>query len=134
MANVREVERKGGRAYEVRWRAGEKFKQRTFMVKREAERFALKVETELAEGNTTDLLVKNGKTVRQVIEASLAASKHELKPGLTTGTSPSTTTASSPSSARARWAPSRGLTYRHGSANCTRPSSRQRPWTTTTWR
>ncbi|MBD8583456.1 tyrosine-type recombinase/integrase [Frigoribacterium sp. CFBP 8766] len=80
MANVREVERKGGRAYEVRWRAGDKFKQRTFTVKREADRFALKVETELAEGNTTDLLVKNGKTVRQVIEASLAASKHELKP------------------------------------------------------
>lgn len=80
MANVREVERKGGRAYEVRWRAGDKFKQRTFTVKREADRFALKVETELAEGNTTDLLVKNGKTVRQVIEASLAASKPELKP------------------------------------------------------
>jgi integrase len=80
MANVREVERKGGRAYEVRWRAGDKFKQRTFTVRREADRFALKVETELAEGNTTDLLVKNGKTVRQVIEASLAASKHELKP------------------------------------------------------
>lgn len=80
MANVREVERKGGRAYEVRWRAGDKFKQRTFTVKREADRFALKVETELAEGNTTDLLVKNGRTVRQVIEASLAASKPELKP------------------------------------------------------
>ncbi|WP_314101501.1 hypothetical protein [uncultured Frigoribacterium sp.] len=74
------MERKGGRAYEVRWRAGDKFKQRTFTVKREADRFALKVETELAEGNTTDLLVKSGKTVRQVIEASLAASKPELKP------------------------------------------------------
>jgi integrase len=80
MAHVREVVRKGGRGYEVRWRAGEKFKQRTFTVRRDADRFALKVESELADGNTTELLVKNGRTVRQVVEASLAASKPELKP------------------------------------------------------
>ena len=80
MAHVREVERKGGRAYEVRWRAGDRFKQRSFTVRREADRFALKVESELAEGNTTELLVKNSRTLRQVVEASLAATKPELKP------------------------------------------------------
>ena len=80
MAHVREVARKGSKGYEVRWRAADKFRQRTFKVKRDADRFALKVETELAEGNTTELLVKNGRTVRQVVEASLAASKPELKP------------------------------------------------------
>ena len=46
MANVREVERKGGRAYEVRWRAGDKFKQRTFTVKREADRIGYGVMTQ----------------------------------------------------------------------------------------
>lgn len=33
--------------------------------RREADRFALRVKTELAESNTTDLLVKNGKALRQ---------------------------------------------------------------------
>ena len=46
MAHVREVERSGGIAYAVRWRDAGKFKQRTFTVKREAERFALKVEND----------------------------------------------------------------------------------------
>lgn len=81
MANVRQVERKSGTAYEVRWRDGNGgFKQRTFPVKREAERFALKVESELAQGASTEPLVKNSKTVAEVVAASLAASKPELKP------------------------------------------------------
>ncbi len=79
MAHVREVHRKTGTAYEVHWRQGETKKQRTFKVKREAERFSLRVENELAEGNTTDALVKNSKTVRDIIEASLLASAPGLK-------------------------------------------------------
>lgn len=66
MAHVREVERKGGTAFEVRWRAATgKFQQKTFTGKRDAERFALKVENELADGNSTEPLVKNGKTFRE---------------------------------------------------------------------
>jgi integrase len=81
MAHVRTVERAGGKqGYEVRWRSGDKFKQRSFTVKREAERFALKVENEVAQGNSTEPLVKNSKTFGEVAEASLAASKGKLKP------------------------------------------------------
>ncbi|PPG07100.1 MULTISPECIES: site-specific integrase [unclassified Rathayibacter] len=81
MANVRAVERKGGTAYECRWRDGNGgCKQRTFLSKREAERFALKVESELEKGASTEPLVKNSKTVAEVVTASLAASKPELKP------------------------------------------------------
>lgn len=80
MAHVREVTRKTGHAFEVRWVALGKERQRTFSVKREAERFALKVENELAEGNSTETLVKRGKTVREVVENSLAASEPKLKP------------------------------------------------------
>lgn len=79
MAHVREVNRKGGRAFEVRWRANGGFKQRTFTAKREAERFALKVENELADGSSTEALVKKSKTFREVAEAMMAAS-HQLKP------------------------------------------------------
>jgi integrase len=79
MAHVREVQRKTGTAYEVRWRSGDAFKQRSFKVKREAERFALKVENELAVGNSTDPLVKNSRTVREIVQGSLAASAPGLK-------------------------------------------------------
>ncbi|PPG51799.1 hypothetical protein C5C41_10775 [Rathayibacter sp. AY1E9] len=76
MANVRAVERKGGTAYECRWRDGNGgCKQRTFLSKREAERFALKVESELEKGASTEPLVKNSKTVAEVVTAYLAASK-----------------------------------------------------------
>ncbi|HEV7848609.1 MAG TPA: hypothetical protein VGO88_04715, partial [Mycetocola sp.] len=80
MARLRTVERKTGTAYEVHRRQGATKKQRTFTAKRTAERFAMKVETELAEGDSTEPLVKKAKTVAQVIEASMAASKPELKP------------------------------------------------------
>lgn len=79
MAHVREVQRKAGTGYEVRWRDGDRFVQKTFPVKRDAERWALKVENTRAEGQSTDLLVRNSKTVRDVVEASLAASRPELK-------------------------------------------------------
>lgn len=80
MANVREVQRKDGIAYEVRWKSNGKWPQRTFTVKREAERFALKVENELADGNSTDALVKNSKTFREVADTMQAAHSHSLKP------------------------------------------------------
>lgn len=80
MAHVREVERSGGTAYEVRWRDAGKFKQRTFTVKREAERFAFKVENELEDGQSTAALVKNAKTFREVAELMQAAHAHTLKP------------------------------------------------------
>lgn len=80
MANVREVARKNGAAYEVRWRsASGKFLQKTFPVKRDADRFALRIENELADGGSTDALVKNAKTFREVAEASMTASA-SIKP------------------------------------------------------
>lgn len=70
----------GGIAYEARWKdANGKYKQRTFTVKREAERFALKVENEIADGNSTDALVKNAKRFRDVARASMDAATR-LKP------------------------------------------------------
>jgi len=85
MAHVREISLKSGKTYEVRWRANGKFKQRSFPVKRDAERFALKVENELAEGNSTEPLVRNSKTFREVAEASMAASAPNLKPSTASG-------------------------------------------------
>ena len=40
MAHVRSVQRKTGQAFEVHWRDSGKDRQRTFTVKRDAERFA----------------------------------------------------------------------------------------------
>ncbi|WP_062072132.1 tyrosine-type recombinase/integrase [Demequina sediminicola] len=79
MANVRELTRTSGKAYEVRWRAEGKFRQRTFAVKRDAERFALRVENQIAEGTTASPLVRRVLTVAQVVEASLEASRPGLK-------------------------------------------------------
>jgi integrase len=81
MAHVRTLQRAdGSTAHEVRWRQAGKFKQRTFRVKREAERFALRIEDEVEQGNSTDIYVKRSKTVADVVNASLAASKPKLKP------------------------------------------------------
>lgn len=80
MAHVREVPRAGGVAYEIRWKdASGKYRQATRTVKRDAERFALKIENELADGNSTEALVKNSKRFREVAEASTAASAANLK-------------------------------------------------------
>ncbi|GAA1997309.1 site-specific integrase [Microbacterium pumilum] len=79
MASVREVQRADGIAYEARWRDNGKYRQRTFTVKREAERFAYRIENELADGQSTDALVKNAKRFREVADAMLDASK-KLKP------------------------------------------------------
>jgi integrase len=81
MAHVRPVARKAGKpAYEVQWRDGTARKQRTFPTKREAERFALTVENELAEGNSTATLVRNARTFESVAEEMLTASAAKLKP------------------------------------------------------
>lgn len=79
MAHVREVFRRTGKAYEVHWRQQDRKMQRTFTVKRDAERFALKVENDIAEGATTAPLVRRVPTVAQVVEASLEASRPGLK-------------------------------------------------------
>lgn len=80
MAHVREVARKAGRAYEVRWKDGGKERQRTFTVKRDAERFALKVETEVAAGTPTVALTSAAPTVAKVVEQVLTDSAATLKP------------------------------------------------------
>lgn len=79
MASIREVQRQDGIAYEARWRDNGKYRQRTFTVKREAARFALRIENELADGQSTDALVKNAKRFREVADAMLDAST-KLKP------------------------------------------------------
>lgn len=81
MAHVREVQRRGGKcAHEVRWREHGKDRQRTFTVKREAERFAARVETEIASGNDVRPLAHNKVTVRDAVKEVLAAEEHRLKP------------------------------------------------------
>ncbi|EMY35751.1 phage integrase family protein [Arthrobacter crystallopoietes BAB-32] len=80
MAHIKTLTRANGKAaYEVRWRDGSRFRQRTFTAKREAERFALKVENELAEGTSTEPLVKNSKTFHEVAESCLDADRPRLK-------------------------------------------------------
>lgn len=60
MAHVRRVDRKGGSAYEVRWRANDKHLQRTFRTQREARRFASTVDVQLATtGNSVGLVRKS---------------------------------------------------------------------------
>jgi integrase len=85
VAHVREVARKTGKAFEVRWVALGRDRQRTFAVKREAERFALKVENELAEGNSTEPLVRNSKTFLEVAEAMIAASASNVRSSTASG-------------------------------------------------
>ncbi len=54
MAHVRSVARTDGReSFEVRWRQHGKFRQRTFHSRREGERFALRIEDELDDGQNT---------------------------------------------------------------------------------
>lgn len=81
MAHVRVVERKGGkRAYEARWKEGTKFRQRVFSARRDAERFVARIEVELAAGNDIRPLTRTKLTVRDAVDAVLAAEQHRLKP------------------------------------------------------
>lgn len=81
MAHVTTVERKNGVAYEVHWREGGKKKMRTLAVKRDAERLAARIESDLATGTTTAPHSNRGKTFAQVTADSLDASRPRLKPG-----------------------------------------------------
>ncbi|AYF97003.1 tyrosine-type recombinase/integrase [Protaetiibacter intestinalis] len=85
MAHITEVGRKKGTAFEVHWRDADVKKMRTFRLRKEAEKFAARVELEKAEGRSTEPLISRGQTVAQVIEASLAASAQRLKPGTLAG-------------------------------------------------
>jgi integrase len=85
MAHIREVARKNGRKFEVRWREGGKERQNTFSVKRDAERFALMVENTKSSGGTTEPMRARGATVQEIVEASLAASRPKLKPSTLAG-------------------------------------------------
>lgn len=85
MAHMREVERKTARAYEVCWRDGGRFRQQSFTVKREAERFALTVENQKAHGQTTEPPGGRSKSFEEVTKASLAASRAKPKPSTHAG-------------------------------------------------
>lgn len=81
MAHVREVERKNGKAFEVRWReSGGGFKQRTFSTQRAAEEFVVELKIERRDSGTTVHMSRLGKKFKDVAEASMAASAHRLKP------------------------------------------------------
>lgn len=81
MAHVREQTRNDGTpAYEVRWRQNGKHKQRTFSVKRQAERFAIKIENEMEAGQSTDIYSRRGKNVCDVVESVMVVAAAKLKP------------------------------------------------------
>lgn len=81
MAHVREIPRSNGKtAYEVRWREGTKFRQKTFTVKRDAERFAVKQQDSLDQGIESASPQSLKMTVDEVVKAVLAAEQHRLKP------------------------------------------------------
>jgi integrase len=79
MAHVREVERKNGRAYEVRWREGGRERQKSFTQRRDAERYAVRIENDQSDGRSTEPLAGRAKTVAEVVADSLAASRPRLK-------------------------------------------------------
>ena len=64
----------------MRWEDAGRDRQRTFAQKREADRFAARVDVAVHDGATTAGMVKAVKTVAEVVEASLAASAPRLKP------------------------------------------------------
>lgn len=70
----------GSDTYTVHWRDSGRFRQRTFTKRREAERFGLRVEDEVAQGRSTTPYTSRGKTVADVIALSVAASAPGLKP------------------------------------------------------
>lgn len=84
MAHIREVPRKGsatGVAYEVRWMDGGRERQKTFSVKREAQRHAASVENARANGAPTADLAGRSERFADVVKASVDASRARLKTG-----------------------------------------------------
>ena len=80
MAHVRQVARKHGTAWEVRWREGTAFKQKSFATKAEAVDYSHEVRIEKRDGGTTAHLAGKSKTFQVVAEASIAASLGRMKP------------------------------------------------------
>ncbi|MEV8265648.1 tyrosine-type recombinase/integrase [Microbacterium sp. NPDC077057] len=77
MAHITTKQTSKGTAYVVKWRPQSgTFKEKTFYVKREAERHRDKIEHDLADGNSTEHLAGRSKTFRQAAEAMIAASAH----------------------------------------------------------
>jgi integrase len=84
MAHIREVPRKSsptGIAYEVRWVDGGRERQKTFSVKREAQRHAASVENAKESGAPTADLAGRSEKFEDVVRASVVASRPRLKPG-----------------------------------------------------
>jgi integrase len=81
MAHMREVARQNGKAWEVRWVDSGRERQRTFTVKRDAERYALTVENAKANGAPTAELAGRTEKFDAVVKASLDASRPRLKAG-----------------------------------------------------
>lgn len=79
MAHYREVTRASGTAYEVRWREGSAFKQRTFPTEAGAAEFVVELKLTKRDTGSTVHMARLGKTFRDVAEASIAASAHRLK-------------------------------------------------------
>jgi len=83
MASITTLSHKdGGTSYRVEWRddSGDK-RRKAFRVKREAERFAARIETAKAEGRSTLEHKPRSETVAQVVEMSMTAAAQKLKPG-----------------------------------------------------
>lgn len=81
MAHVREIPRSSGKtAYEVRWREGTKHRQKTFSVKRDAERFAVRQQDDVDRGFEAAATQHLRITVEQVAKAVLTAEQYRLKP------------------------------------------------------
>ncbi|MEV6207025.1 tyrosine-type recombinase/integrase [Kitasatospora sp. NPDC051914] len=78
MAGIREVQRKNGSAWEVRWTDGGRDVQMTCATLKEAEREKLRIEDELDAGRSTLWRVEK-RTVAQVVEACIKAGEVELK-------------------------------------------------------
>ena len=80
MAHYREVARASGTAYEVRWREGSAFKQRTFPTEDTAAEFVVELKLTKRDTGSTAHLARLGRRFRDVAEDSLAASAARLKP------------------------------------------------------
>jgi hypothetical protein len=80
MAHIRAVPWSTGIAYEVRWKEGASFKQRTFTDEQAAIDFSHEVRLEKRDGGTTAHLARTGRKFADVATASIEASATRLKP------------------------------------------------------
>ena len=84
MAGIREVQRKTGTAWEVRWTDAGRDCQMTVATEREALKEQHRIEDELLAGRST-LYRVDKRTVREVVEASIVASSGRVKPRTSDG-------------------------------------------------